>query len=371
MVSLRMTPLIIFGTRPELIKLHPVVRAFREVGTEPVTVFTGQHGSLVEETMRDLDLGPVHRLGLMTPNQTPTGFLSRCLSALDNVLNQYPVDAVLVQGDTTTALAGALAGFYRQLPVGHVEAGLRTHDLDAPFPEEGHRQMISRISRWNFCPTSLEMAALTAEGLSPATLFEVGNTVIDALRLRCEEMGLDVKAASASQRVLVTMHRRESFSGGLEVIARAIAQLAALRPHLTFLLPIHPNPAVAQAVLPVLSGISNVIVTEPMPYENFVRELCACRFVITDSGGVQEEAPWLGRPVVIVREKTERYQAVTAGASFLCGTSSVDRILQTALPLTDDTPEFRAASARRSLFGDGYTAQRIANLIQTTSATTV
>lgn len=360
-----MTPLIVFGTRPELIKLQPVVRACREAGVAPVTVFTGQHGSLVEETMRTLDLGPVVELGLMTPGQTPEAFLARCLQALGEVLERHPVDAVVVQGDTTTALAGALAGFYRRLPVGHVEAGLRTNDLDAPFPEEGHRQMISRVSRWNFCPTARDVQALQSEGLAPHTLFEVGNTVIDALRLRCEQLGVDLQPAAGSHRVLVTMHRRESFGGGLEVIARAVARLAALRPGLEFLLPLHPNPAVAREVLPVLAGIGNVRITEPLPYEAFVRELCASRFVISDSGGVQEEAPWLGRPVLVVREKTERPQAVEAGASFLCGTADVERIVQAALPLTEDTPVFRAASARRSLFGDGYTAQRIVQLLGT------
>lgn len=358
-----MTPLIVFGTRPELIKLHPVVRACREAGVEPVTVFTGQHGSLVEETMRSLDLGPVVELGLMTPNQTPETFLARCMQALGEVVNTRPVDALVVQGDTTTALAGALMGFYRQLPVGHVEAGLRTYDLDAPFPEEGHRQMISRVSRWNFCPTTRDMQALQSEGLAPQTLFEVGNTVIDALRLRCDQMGLRVAPAADSRRVLVTMHRRESFGGGLQVIARAVARLAALRPGMEFLLPLHPNPAVAREVLPVLGGVANVRVTDPLPYEAFVRELCASRFVISDSGGVQEEAPWLGRPVLVVREKTERPQAVEAGASFLCGTTDVDRIVQAALPLTEDTPVFRAASTRRSLFGDGFTAQRIVQLL--------
>ncbi|MFZ4650240.1 MAG: non-hydrolyzing UDP-N-acetylglucosamine 2-epimerase [Rubrivivax sp.] len=358
-----MTPLIVFGTRPELIKLHPVVRACREAGIEPVTVFTGQHGSLVEETMHALDLGPVVELGLMTPNQTPQMFLARCMQALGEVVDARPVDALIVQGDTTTALAGALTGFYRRLPVGHVEAGLRTNDLDAPFPEEGHRQMISRVSRWNFCPTARDVQALQGEGLAAHTLFEVGNTVIDALRLRCQQMGLDVVPAAQSRRVLVTMHRRESFGGGLEVIARAIARLAALRPELDFLLPLHPNPAVAREVLPVLGGVANVRITPPLPYEAFVRELCASRFLISDSGGVQEEAPWLGRPVLVVREKTERPQAVEAGASFLCGTSDAERIVQAALPLVDDTPVFRAASTRRSLFGDGFTSQRIVELL--------
>jgi UDP-N-acetylglucosamine 2-epimerase (non-hydrolysing) len=223
--------------------------------------------------------------------------------------------------------------------------------------------MISRISNWNFCPTLRDVQALEQEGLAPHTLFEVGNTVIDALRLRCDVMGLEVASAVNSRRVLVTMHRRESFGGGLGIIAHAVLRLAILRPDLDFLLPLHPNPAVAREVLPVLSGIRNVQITEPLPYEAFLRELCTSRFVISDSGGIQEEAPWLGRPVLVVREQTERPQAVEAGASFLCGTADSERIVQTALLLADDTPIFRTASTRRSLFGDGFTAQRIVQLL--------
>jgi UDP-N-acetylglucosamine 2-epimerase (non-hydrolysing) len=328
-----------------------------------VTVFTGQHNSLVEDTLVELELGDVIRLGLMTANQTPENFLSKCLQQLAEVVEQKSACSLLVQGDTTTALAGALAGFYKRIPVGHVEAGLRTNDLSSPFPEEGHRQLISRISRWNFCPTRREVKALTDEGIAETKIFEVGNTVIDALRLTCERAGIAITPASNSSRVLVTMHRRESFGGGLEVIARAIARIASLRPRLEFILPLHPNPSVAREIRPVLDGITNVHVIQPLPYAAFVRELCQSRFVISDSGGIQEEAPWLGRPVIVVRETTERPQAIDGGASFLCGTTNADRIVQTALMLADNTAFFHAAAVRRSLFGDGFTAQRIARIL--------
>lgn len=358
-----MRPAIVFGTRPELIKLAPVVHALRASGVEPLTIFTGQHEGLVLASMDALDLGPVLSLGLMRPDQRPESFLARCLERLGSILRDEQVDSMLVQGDTTSTLAGALAAFYRQIPVGHVEAGLRTRDLASPFPEEAHRQLVTRVARWNFCPTGLEVDALAAEGVSRNALFETGNTVIDALRITCERLSLSIRPAAACDLVLVTMHRRESFGGGLAAIAAAVARLARMRPGLRFRLPLHPNPAVAAEVLPMLTGVRNVEVCAPLSYDGFVRTLCETRFLVSDSGGLQEEAPWLGRPVVVVREKTERAQAVAAGASFLCGPSDPERIVKTALPLTEDTPTLQHAARRRWLFGDGHAAERIVALL--------
>lgn len=359
-------PLIVFGTRPELIKLYPVVCAFCEKGINPVVVFTGQHTSLVEETMRELRLENVIKLSLMLPNQTPESFFSRCMQTLERLVDSNRVDALLVQGDTTTSLVGALVGFYKKIPVAHVEAGLRTRNLHSPFPEEGHRQLISRVSSWNFCPTLREVHALEEEGIAKQTIFNVGNTVIDTLRLTCDRLGIEVPPASDCSQVLVTIHRRESFGGGLATIAQAIATLAEQKPKLDFILPLHPNPAVANEIRNVLEGRSNVQIIQPLPYATFIRELCSSRFVISDSGGIQEEAPWLGRPVIVVREVTERPQAIDAGASFLCGSSDSDCIVDTALLLTEDTSVFRASAVRRSLFGNGFAAQEIVRILNNT-----
>lgn len=358
-----MKPLIVFGTRPELIKLDPIVRAFRNSGISPDIIFTGQHQSLVAEALSDFDLRDLLNLSLMTAGQRPEQFLARAVPALSDLMGSMTPDLIVVQGDTTTSLAGALAGFYRGIPIAHVEAGLRTCDLAAPFPEEGHRQMISRLSCWNFCPTSQDVSALKMEGISPDRIFEVGNTVIDSIRLACERFSIPISSPFDCKRILVTAHRRESFASGLHVIALAIAKIAKLKPEMEIVLPLHPNPVVSQALLPILDGIKNVKIIPPLTYSEFVRELCLSRFVISDSGGIQEEAPWLGRPVVIVRDKTERPQAIDLGASFLCGTSDVEVIVNTASALSDDTPLFYSAAKRRHIFGDGYSSERIVNIL--------
>jgi UDP-N-acetylglucosamine 2-epimerase (non-hydrolysing) len=353
-------PLVIFGTRPEWIKLRPVIDALRRRCIEPVVVFTGQHKTLVDDTDPNATRGAID-LGLMSERQTPDAFMSRALEGITSVAGAHSVDAVVVQGDTTSTLAGALAGFYLRLRVAHVEAGLRTGLLDDPFPEEGHRQLVARVAWWHFCPTAEDAAALFREGVARDRVRVVGNTGIDALRERCAKLGIEPDALPIGTTILVTLHRRESLGGGLRTIATALRRLAQLRPEVRIVLPLHPNPAVREEIIPLLAGLSNVELREAMPRDEFLRTLAACRFVITDSGGVQEEAPWLGRPVLVVRNKTERRAGVSAGVAFLTGTDHPERILDAALRLTDSDTTLRVASAYRALYGDGYAADRIAS----------
>lgn len=357
-------PLIIFGTRPEWIKLSPLVRAFRESNVSPRIVFTGQHESLARSAIKSFNDESFVDLCLMTVGQSPQEFLSRALVKLCNFLESTDANVVFVQGDTATALAGGLAGFYKKILVAHVEAGLRTNSLYSPFPEEGHRRLLTRLTEWHFCPTAMDADNLASEGIDQAKIHIVGNTVIDSLRELCERHSINVAPASKSNRVLVTLHRRESFGGGLRMIALAISKLAELRSDYEFILPLHPNPVVGEEVLPILNKMKNIRVIEPLPYVDFIRELSASRFVISDSGGVQEEAPYLGRPLLIVRDLTERPQAVESGASFLCGTRDIDRIVEAGLLLADDTATFRTAAVRRAIFGDGYACQRIVGVLK-------
>lgn len=361
-------PMIVIGTRPELIKLYPVVLEFRSRGIEPLVVLTGQHTSLLQGSIECLDIGPCVQLNLMQENQRPEEFLASALAGLTNVLDST-IGAVIVQGDTTSTFAGALCGFYNKVPVAHVEAGLRTQDLSSPFPEEGHRQMVGRICRWHFVPTEVERYALSKEGVPAGGVIQVGNTAIDTLRLLCIKHKIEVERPSESTTVIVTLHRRESFDHGLSVVASAIARLATYHPRYNFILPLHPNPMVANAILPPLANLSNVKIVEPMPYIDFIKTLCMSRFVISDSGGVQEEAPWLGRPVVVVRNTTERRQAIDQGASFLVGTSSADTIFAVSESLMTDTPVFSQAAQRRELFGDGFASTRIVDVIISSGVT--
>lgn len=349
----------VFGTRPEAIKIAPVVRVLRSRGLRPYLISTGQQLDLVRQTRDALAMEVDVDLGLMRPDQSPVAFLGLCLTGLPQVLVARRPTAVFVQGDTTSALAGALSAHYLKIPLIHIEAGLRTNDLANPFPEEAHRQLIARIADVHLCPTQGDREALAAEGIDPDRIAVVGNTVIDLLR----ERGLSSSFAQpADSSVLVTTHRRENFDGPLLAIVTAVRRLATLHPDVEFFFPVHPNPRVAPVVLEGLSGQSNVRLHEPLAYPDFIERLACCRFVITDSGGVQEEAAYLGKPVVIVRKRTERRLGVAIGSAFLAG-GNADDIVRLGEELLQDSTRYRAASRPRQLYGDGFAADRIVRLL--------
>lgn len=350
----------VFGTRPEAIKIASIVRVLSARGSRPRLISTGQQVDLVRQTREALALEVDVDLALMTPDQSPGAFLGRCLTALTAELSICPPTAMFIQGDTTSALAGALCAHYLKIPVVHIEAGLRTNDLANPFPEEAHRQLIARVADYHLCPTPMDRDALLREGVDAARIAVVGNTVIDLLADRERERACsDARAAS----VLVTTHRRENYDGPLHAIVSAVRRLAQSRADVRFVVPVHPNPRVAPIVRAGLADCSNIDLCAPLPYPEFVAQLASCRLVITDSGGVQEEATYLGTPVVIVRKRTERGLGIAAGAAFLAGTSE-DAIVETAADLLRDSARYKTASRRRRLYGDGHAAERIVRLLE-------
>ncbi|MCX8114043.1 MAG: UDP-N-acetylglucosamine 2-epimerase (non-hydrolyzing) [Burkholderiaceae bacterium] len=348
----------VFGTRPEAIKIAPVVRALRSRGLRPYLISTGQQLDLVRQTRDALAMEVDVDLGLMRADQPPATFLGLCLTGLPQVLASRRPTAVFVQGDTTSALAGALCAHYLKIPLIHIEAGLRTNDLANPFPEEAHRQLIARIADVHLCPTPGDREALAAEGIDPDRIAVVGNTVIDLLR----ERNPSSSAQTGGSSVLVTTHRRENFDGPLLAIVAAVRRLATLHREVEFFVPVHPNPRVAPVVREGLSSQANVRLCEPLAYPDFIERLACCRLVITDSGGVQEEAAYLGKPVVIVRKCTERRLGVAIGSAFLAG-GNADDIVRLGEELLQDSTRYRAASQPRRLYGDGFAADRIVRLL--------
>ncbi|GAA3718838.1 UDP-N-acetylglucosamine 2-epimerase (non-hydrolyzing) [Sphingomonas cynarae] len=361
--------MVVFGTRPEAIKLFPVIRALqRQAGITVRTCATGQHRGLLDQVLDVAELVPDIDLDLMEPGQSLDRLTARLLTGLGAVLDRERPDRVLVQGDTTTAFAAALAAFYRRIPVGHVEAGLRTGDLDQPWPEEGNRRMIAPIIDLHFAPTATAAAALHRESVV-AGVHVTGNTVIDALywtrdRLMAKPAltaALDPVIARCGGRrvILVTAHRRENAGAGLAGIAAAVMRLAA-RGDVAILWPTHPNPAVTTALTAV--DHPAVIRIAPLDYPSFVRALARCHLVLTDSGGVQEEAPAFGKPVLVMRDTTERPEAVAAGTAMLVGTEP-DRIVAATTRLLDDEVAYAAMARAHHPFGDGRAATRIAAIV--------
>ncbi len=332
--------LLVAGTRPEAVKIAPVALALADHPVlRPLIVHSGQHEGMVEQALSAFGLKP--DIVLDTPRVTGSQaeLLAALVPAFDQVLRVRDPAVVLVQGDTTTALAGALAAFWRGIPVAHLEAGLRTGDLAGPFPEEGTRQMIARIASVHFAPTDDAASALVGEALSAAEIVVTGNTVVDAVR-RVADADLPVRDpalaaleeeldAGADRLVLVTVHRRESWGEPLERVLRAVRAMVDRHPDVRVLLPVHPNPAVRSAVRRVLGGHARIVVSEPLDYPDLVRALRRAALVLTDSGGIQEEAPSFGVPVLVLRESTERMPAVDAGCAWLVGTDTT-RILAEA-----------------------------------------
>ncbi len=353
---------IVVGTRPEAIKLAPVAHELARRGTSVRLVFTGQHRELVEDLLGPLGLEDLPRVDLrvMAPGQRLNGLAARLVARLGDHLEKAPPALVLVQGDTTSALCAALCAFHERIPVGHVEAGLRTGRLDSPFPEEANRQLVSRLASWHFCPTERAVVNLLAEGVDPVLVLHTGNTVIDTL-LAVTGRGLGRSAfparAHEGQKVLVTLHRREHHGEVLASLAAALVNVAERR-GLELVVPLHPHPAVREAMAEILGSSARVTVTGPLGYLDFVATLGEADVVVTDSGGVQEEAPALGVPVLVVRETTERPEAIEAGCARLVGTDP--KALESHLEQLVADPALRAAMTRRgSPFGDGHAAERI------------
>jgi len=364
--------LVIFGTRPEAIKLFPVVAALREVGGLDVrTCITAQHRGLLDQVLAIAGLTPDIDLDLMEPGQSLDRLTARLLTGLGGVMDAERPDRVIVQGDTATAMVGALAAYYRKVPVSHVEAGLRSGDIWQPWPEEVNRRIVAPIADQHFAPTETAAEALRRENIAPATIHVTGNTVIDALlatqaRLRADPAmasGLDdIAARFAGKRIiLVTTHRRENFGEGMENIARAIRRIAD-REDVAILFPVHPNPNVVSVMDRMLGDRANVARIDPLDYPHFVRALGLCHIALTDSGGVQEEAPALGKPVLVMRETTERPEGVVAGTAKLIGTDS-DRIVSEIFTLLDDSEAYSAMARAHNPFGDGHASARIARIV--------
>ena len=367
---------IVLGTRPEAIKLAPVARRFLEVPHEFETcvVVTAQHRGLLDQTLQAFAITPDYDLDVMRAGQTLAESTSRMVAALDPVLALESPDLVIVQGDTTTTFCGALGAFYRGIPVGHVEAGLRTGDFRQPFPEEMNRVLAARLATLHFAPTETAAANLMREGVDARRVFITGNTGIDAVletrdaladgRLRTQ--GLPV-ADAGKKLVLVTAHRRESFGDGFEGICEALIRLAA-REDVQIVYPVHPNPNVREVVERRLGGIGAIHLIEPLAYVPFVDLMRRAHVLLTDSGGIQEEAPSLGKPVLVLREKTERPEAVLAGASRLTGTDPERIVTETEL-LLNDAAEYARRAAIRNPYGDGCAATRIRDIVRSYFAT--
>jgi UDP-N-acetylglucosamine 2-epimerase (non-hydrolysing) len=355
---------IIFGTRPEIIKLISIIKLFRQHKQVSLDVcFTGQHKEMVLPLLDFFEIRVDHSLEIMKPGQTLAELTANAVQAIDKYLEDKNPDIVFVQGDTTTAMCAATAAFYRKIKVAHVEAGLRTFDIFSPFPEEFNRQVISKVTDLHFAPTENARENLLKENIDGNRVFVTGNTVIDTLlytkdRLKDLSANKDPWDEGNRKIILITGHRRESFGNGFENICEAIRQLALRYANYNFVYPVHLNPNVQEPVYRLLNGLSNVYLIAPLDYISFTRLMLQSYFILTDSGGVQEEAPSLGKPVLIMRETTERMEAVTCGAARLVGTD-IEKIINNASELIEKEDVYRRMSNVGNPFGDGFAGKRI------------
>jgi UDP-N-acetylglucosamine 2-epimerase (non-hydrolysing) len=364
--------LVVFGTRPEAIKLAPVVAALRTVADVRVCV-TAQHREMLDQVLRVFELQPDRDLNLMRPGQDLTDVTSAVLTGMRDVLRDEPPDLVVVQGDTTTTMAVALAAFYAGVPVAHVEAGLRTNDPRSPYPEEMNRRITTAITELHFPPTAGARDNLLREGIAPHRITVTGNTGIDALlqiTARLERGDLRVELPEAAEHasrdyrlILVTGHRRESFGRGFEDICHALRRIAEAHPDVALVYPVHLNPNVREPVHRLLGAVPRIVLIEPLDYLPFVALMRRAEVLLTDSGGIQEEAPSLGIPVVVMREKTERPEGIAAGVATLVGTDP-DRICETVDRLLTARAAGGAAMPRENPYGDGRAAERIAAVVR-------
>lgn len=370
-----MKVLSVFGTRPEAIKMAPLVKALEadEFFTAKVAV-TAQHREMLDQVLELFEIKPDYDLNLMKPGQDLYDVTSGVLLGLRDILKDFKPDIVLVHGDTATTFGASLAAFYQQIPIGHVEAGLRTNNMYSPWPEEANRVLTGRLAQWHFAPTIRNQNALLAENIPKSQILVTGNTVIDALQMVVKKIkssseltdlihntltkaGLSLDVLG-KRYVLVTGHRRENFGGGFENICAALAQLAKQNPETHFVYPVHLNPNVQEPVKRLLGGLNNIHLIEPLGYEPFVYLMQHAYLVLTDSGGVQEEAPGLGKPVLVMRDTTERPEAIDAGTVRLVGTD-VNTIITEVQNLIDDEAAYKIMSKAHNPYGDGKACEKI------------
>jgi UDP-N-acetylglucosamine 2-epimerase (non-hydrolysing) len=367
-----MRVLLIFGTRPEAIKLAPVYREMKRRGDafSCKVCVTAQHRQMLDSVLSVFDIRPDHDLDIMAPNQSLEAVTTEVLNRLPPVLKAEKPDIVLVQGDTTTAMAASLCAYYQHIPVGHVEAGLRTGNRYSPFPEEINRRLVTQLAEYHFAPTEQARANLLREGIADDAIVVTGNTVIDALLALAEKTRQmpapppPVAHVRWTDRrvVLITGHRRESFGEPFRRICSAFRSLAERNPDVEFVYPVHFNPKVRQPVGQILSGLNNFHLVEPLDYLAFVWCMDRCHLIVTDSGGIQEEAPSLGKPVLVTREVTERTEGIAAGTAKLVG-ADPDRIVAETQTLLDDPRRYEAMSRAANPYGDGRAAERIAEFL--------
>jgi UDP-N-acetylglucosamine 2-epimerase (non-hydrolysing) len=360
--------LAIYGTRPEAIKMAPIVREIeRSPHLDMRVAVTGQHRELLDQVNSLFGITPAHDLDIIRPRQSLEEITVNALAGLGEVIRAEAPDMVATQGDTTTSMVAALAAFYQRVPVVHVEAGLRTSNSYSPYPEEINRRLTAQLASLHLAPTPGARANLIAENIAPETIVTTGNTVIDAL-IDVAERDLPftdplLRRLHKRRIVLVTAHRRESWGRPMERSARALARLATMFPDVYFVLPTHPNPVVREALLPALAPLPNVVIVDPLPYDQFARIMGLSTLVLTDSGGVQEEAPSLGKPVLVLRDTTERPEGIEAGTVRLVGTDE-DRIVKEVGLLLTDKDEYQAMATAVNPYGDGQAARRSVGAIE-------
>ena len=366
--------LCVIGTRPEAIKMASVIKQLQLMPSiEHRVCVTGQHRQMLDVTLDTFAITADYHLDVMTPNQTLTGLTTQILNKLTDVYDQYQPDLVLVHGDTTTALAAALSAYYHRIPVAHVEAGLRTGQIDSPWPEEMNRQVIGTLAKWHFAPTTQAKHNLLREGVPEETIYVTGNTVIDALYQMIHQLETQPTICQQLQQqfaflnnhrkmILVTGHRRENFGEGFERICKALATIARLHPEVDIVYPVHLNPQVLLPVQSLLGDINNIHLLEPVDYVSCVYLMKTAYLILTDSGGIQEEAPSLGKPVLLMRDTTERPEAVDAGTVKLVGTD-VEKIVSHVELLLNNKQCYHQMSIAQNPYGDGEAAARIVNII--------
>lgn len=374
---------VVAGTRPEVIKMVPVYKALKKLAsTEVLFISTAQHRQMLDQAMSIFGIKSDFDMNVMRQGQSLNSLMSRLMASWDDYFSSNRLDAVLVQGDTTTVLATAIAAFHAGVKIGHVEAGLRTFNMHSPFPEEMNRRLTDPLADWCFAPTDSNLKNLLKEGITPEKCFVTGNTVIDSLFLMREKLRIDgVDGAAVAARysipeefsrrhlsgtapwILVTGHRRENFGKGFENLCAALKTLSEKYPGVGILYPVHLNPNVTGPVYRILSGCSNIALIPPVGYEDFIWLMDKCSFVISDSGGVQEEAPSLGKPVIVTRDTTERPEGVEAGTCVLAGTDP-DKIVGEASLLLSDHEEYARRSSLKNPYGDGMASERIAKILE-------
>jgi UDP-N-acetylglucosamine 2-epimerase (non-hydrolysing) len=360
--------LFIFGTRPEAIKMAPLVKAFQKhQEIETRVCVTAQHREMLDQVLELFDIKPDFDLNLMKPNQDLYDITSNVLLGLRDLFKVYQPHLIFVHGDTTTTLGASLSAYYQQIPVAHIEAGLRTHNIYSPFPEEINRQLTSKIATYHFAPTKTAKNNLLKEGICESKVIITGNTVIDALlevvkKLEGQRVEIDGYELTNKKIILVTGHRRENFGDGFLNICQALKEIALANPDVDVVYPVHLNPNVQKPVFDLLSEVSNIFLIKPLEYLPFVYLMSKSYIIITDSGGVQEEAPSLGKPVLVMRDTTERPEALEAGTVKLVGTS-ISRIKGEAQKLLNDRKEYEKMSAAHNPYGDGFACERIVERI--------